>query len=83
MKGDRWVNICSFGLTVSALANLTATLLLGPLELGGPGGLFYFYSYFLIFLAFGAIYWPMFISRNQVRTDGFPPLFPLTSNPCS
>lgn len=66
-QGDRWVNVCSFGLTVSALANLTATLLFGATDLGGPNGLFYFYSYFIIFLLFALIYWPMFISRNQVH----------------
>ena len=66
-QGDRWVNVCSFGLTVSALANLVATLLFGQTDLGNSDSLFYFYSYFVIFIIFALIYWPMFISRNQAH----------------
>eukprot|EP00160_Parvularia_atlantis_P020423 Unigene8467_Nuclearia_a/m.25923 Unigene8467_Nuclearia_a/g.25923 ORF Unigene8467_Nuclearia_a/g.25923 Unigene8467_Nuclearia_a/m.25923 type:complete len:787 (-) Unigene8467_Nuclearia_a:2427-4787(-) len=66
-QGSRWVTVCLFGMTVTALFNLSGVLLFGSVDLGGPGGLFYFYSYFIIFSILGAYFWPIFISHTLVH----------------
>jgi len=59
-------------MTVTGLFNVAGTLLFSGIELGGPNGLFYFYSYFVIFLVLGTYFWPFFISHTLVR--GIPDL---------
>ena len=54
-------------MTVTGLFNITATLLLGSDDLGGPQDLFYFYTYFVIFLVLGAYFWPLFVAHTLVR----------------
>ena len=59
--------IALFGMTVTGLFNVAGTLLFGTTDLGGPSGLFYFYSYFVIFLVLGAYFWPLFVAHTLVR----------------
>jgi hypothetical protein len=66
-QGRRWVVVALFGMTVTGLLNLTAVLLSDETDLGGPYGIFYFYSYFVIFLMLGAYFWPLFIAHALVR----------------